>query len=264
MIAILSDIHSNIHALDAVLADMPKEVSEIWVLGDTVGGLSSPCEVLDRLMNLPKPLTAILGNWEENFFLAKKGKYPEWWEGTQCANLAWTYDSFKARHWDYLEGLSSTSSLDTVPEGAFLSHAKPWDSQNGIYNEDDAKEAAASRTEKWLFCGHIHQSKSFRVGGQRVVCVGSVGLSMDGIGGMACYALLDEGRLTFRHIDYDVDAAINDLKHSELARCSPGFSKANALSAATGQNYVQALIKSATAYDGTWEEGEQKWLESLK
>jgi len=264
MIAILSDIHSNIQALDAVLADMPKQVTEIIVLGDTIGGLSSPCEVLDRLMNLSKPLTAILGNWEENFFLARKGQYPEWWEGTQFANLAWTYDALQPHHWDYLDGLSSTLAFDRIAGGAFLFHAKPDDSMNGIHTEELAAKAVIGRTEKWLLCGHTHQARLYRLGEQNVVTVGSVGHSMDSIGGAACYVLIDEDRVVFRHVSYDVEATLNDLKNSSLSKCSPGFSKANALSVTTGRNYVHALLHFAQDYDGTWEEGEQVWLESLK
>ena len=264
MIALLSDIHSNIHALDAVLADMPKEVSEIWVLGDTIGGMASPCEVLDRIMNLSIPVTKILGNWEENFFLAREGKCPQYWTSTQFANLAWTYNSLQAHHWQFLEGLSSTLSINTIPGGAFLSHAKPWDSQNGINTEEDAIEAAANRSEKWLFSGHFHHTRSFCIGNQRVVCVGSVGLPMENIGGMACYTLLDGNKLMFKYIDYDVEATIRDMKNSELAECAPGFVKANELSLISGKNHVAALLDFALAYDGTWEEGEQKWLESFK
>jgi len=264
MIAILSDIHSNIQALDAVLEDIPKEVSEIWVLGDTVGGMASPCETLDRLMNLSIPVTSILGNWEESFLAVKKGLIlPQ--KSDKFANImGFTYDALQAHHWAFLEELSSTLSIDTILGGAFLSHAKPWDCRDGIDTEEDAKEAAASRTEKWLFSGHYHHTRSFRVGNQRVVCVGSVGLSMDGIGGMACYTLLDGDKLSFKHVDYDVDAAINDLKNCEAAISAPGFVTAYVLGAASGQNYTQLFMDFAQAYDGTWEEAERAWVESLE
>jgi len=264
MIAILSDIHSNIQALDAVLEDIPKEVSEIWVLGDTVGGMASNCEVLDRIMSLSTQVSKILGNWEENFILAREGKNPEWWSSTKLAPLAYTYDALQAHHWNYIEGLKSTLTIDSIPGSVFLSHAAPWNSQSGVDIEEIAIKATESRNEKWLFCGHIHVPKSFRLGKQRVVCVGSVGLALDGIGGMACYALLDGDKITFRHIDYDVDTAIRELENSELSKCAPGFVMANKMALATGKNYVSVLMDFSKAYDGTWEEAEQAWLESFK
>jgi len=264
MIAILSDIHSNIQALDAVLADIPPEVTDILVLGDTVGGLTSNCEVMDRLMSLTTPLTAILGNWEENLLNGKNGLHPEYWQGTQFATLGWTIDNLQPKHWAFLEGLSTTLNYDKLNGGAFLFHGKPNDSYTGIHTQEQAIEAVKGRTEKWLLCGHTHQARLFRVGKQNVLTVGSVGHSVDGIGGVACYVIIDGDKVAFRHVSYDVDAAIADIENSELPSIAPGFAKANILTVSTGMLYANKLIDFALAYDGTWEEGEQKWLESLK
>ena len=68
-------------------------------VGDTIGGLASPCEVLDRIMNLSIPVTSILGNWEVILLLARKnGSYPRWWDGMLFANLVWTYNALQAHH----------------------------------------------------------------------------------------------------------------------------------------------------------------------
>ena len=264
MIAVLSDIHGNIHALDAVLADIPKEVTNILILGDMVGGLATNCEVLDRLMNLSTPMTAILGNWEERFLADKKCQNREWRNSTKFATLAWTSDSLQARHWAFLEQLNSTLAFDQIIKGAFLFHAKPQDSNNGILTMENARQATMYRDEKWLLCGHTHQAKLFRVGEQRVVTVGSVGLSMDGIGGTACYVLIDEDKVTFKHVSYDIEATIADLKNSTLPSYAPGFSRANVLAVTYGENYVVALFDFVQAYGGTWEEGEQAWLASVE
>ena len=81
---------------------------------------------------------------------------------------------------------------------------------------------------------------------------------------MAGYTLFDEGKLSFRHVDYDMDSAINDLKNSEFAKQSPGYSSAIILSVETGKDYATMLRDFVHAYDGSWEEAEQIWLESLK
>jgi len=262
MIAVLSDIHGNIQALDAVLVDMPQEVTDILVLGDIVGGLAGSCKVMDRLMNLTTPLTAILGNWEENLFDGKNGLHPEYWQGTQFATLAWTIDTLQPQHWAFLEGLNRTLTFDKLDGGAFLFHAKPDDSFNGIHSQVQAEEAVKAYTKKWLICGHTHQARLFRVGDQRVVTVGSVGHSVDKIGGVACYTLIDGDKVVFRYVSYDVGAAIADIKASELPHIAPGFAKANALTIGSGRNYTHELVHFARAYDGTWEEGEQAWINS--
>ena len=77
MIALLADIHGNLHALGAVLADMPK-VSQIWVLGDMLTGLPFPCEVLNRLLNIDIPVYAIQGNHEEALLESQRGTCSDW------------------------------------------------------------------------------------------------------------------------------------------------------------------------------------------
>ena len=264
MIAILSDIHSNIHALDAVLTDMP-EVSDIWILGDMIGGLAFPCEVLDRLMNLSIPVSPVLGNWEEGLIAGKRGLRPEFWtEGTKLATAAWTIDALRPYHWDFLESLEGIRRFDNVSGGALLYHGTPKNSEGSILSKEEAEKVAAEHDEKWLLGGHTHTARLFRVGAgadagkQSVVGVGSVGLSMDGIGGTACYALLGED-LVFRHVTYDVEAAIAALKASSLAECAPGFSRANTLSMASGRNHIASLMNFCQAYNGSWEEAEQVW-----
>ena len=247
MIAILSDIHGNIHALDAVLADMPN-VSEIWVLGDTVGGGPFPCECLDRLLNLSIPVISILGNWEEWLLEGYKGLHPEWWEGKQFATGAWTVDHLKPYHWTYLEGLSKTLSLNSVSGGALLYHGSPEKSDGTILAQETAAEAAADHKEKWLLGGHVHRTRLFRVGYQRVAAVGSVGLSLDKIGGVACYTLLDRDHLVFRHVAYDLNAAIVAYKNSDYMKNVPYFSHAGAMTMITGLPYVGKLIDFINEY----------------
>ena len=64
-VLLLSDIHGNLPALDAVLEDanMPGTSSAVWVLGDSVGYGAQPNEVIDRLRTLPNP-TIVKGNHE--------------------------------------------------------------------------------------------------------------------------------------------------------------------------------------------------------
>ena len=103
MIAILSDIHSNLHALEAVLEDMPKNVSEIYILGDTIGGASPfPCEVLDTIMSLNVPVSSVLGNWEW-MVVSRRNDIPKEIRsnGTKLAAGAWAMDALDEHHWRY-------------------------------------------------------------------------------------------------------------------------------------------------------------------
>ena len=113
MIALLSDIHSNLYALEAVLDDMPK-VSAVYVLGDMIGGANPfPCEVLDALIGLDVPVHAVLGNWEDWMLRNRHDIKPEWRIDRKYLPAVWTMDALKERHWTYWKGLRRVSELMT-------------------------------------------------------------------------------------------------------------------------------------------------------
>jgi len=258
VIAILSDIHGNIHALETVLADMPK-VDEIWVLGDTVGGGAFPCEVLDRLLNLPIPVTSILGNWEIVLLEGKKGLHPEWWKDKNhpYTSAPWTVDNLKPHHWEYLEGLPEVRSMGD----ALLYHGRPDGQRGSTETQQEAAEVAAKFKEKWLFGGHIHEAHLFHVGQQRVAVIGSVGLSADGrFAGITSYALFDGENLQFRHLTYDVEAAVKALKASDYGKyLEPNTARAVIATMLSGHNYVGEFMdyvyKHGFEAASDWREG---------
>ncbi|MCL2422207.1 MAG: hypothetical protein FWD03_10150, partial [Defluviitaleaceae bacterium] len=143
--------------------------------------------------------------------------------------------------WAYLEGLSTTLSIDSIPGGALLYHGSPDKPDGTVLTQEAAAHAAAKHKEKWLLGGHVHRVRLFRVGQQRVAAVGSVGLSLDKIGGVACYALLDGDKIVFRHVMYDLDAAVEAFKQSGYPEAVPYFSKAMAGIMVTGIGYFGVL-----------------------
>jgi len=268
MVAILSDIHANIHALEAVLADMP-DVREVWVLGDTIGSGPFPNEAMERLLNLSVPLKMVLGNWEVELNEGRKGHHPEWWkEGNAFAfGSGWTIDNLKPHHWTYLEGLSNTLHIDNVPGGALLYHGSPAKPNGEILDYKAAKGFADSCAERWLFGGHIHRARLYRIGQKRVAAVGSVGMSLDKAGGVAAYTLFDGERLVFRHVAYDVDAAVAAFKASEWRQSiDPGIARAVMATMISGENHVGEFFKfvrrfaeDADMTESIWEEATRAW-----
>jgi len=212
MIALLSDIHSNLYALEAVLNDMPK-VSAVYVLGDMIGGANPfPCEVLDRIMGLNVPVHAVLGNWDDWMIRNRNDIKPEWRIDRKYLPAVWTMDNLKERHWEFLEGLEVSKQIDDT----LIFHGCPENLAERILTQDDAENLARRHSAKWLIGGHTHRSKLFSIGNQRVVNAGSVGLSCDMTEGTACYALLDDDNVVFRHASYDVERAIRAIEDSEF------------------------------------------------
>jgi len=243
---------------------MPKEkITDIWVLGDMIGG-SSPfsIQVLDRIMGLAN-VSAVQGNWEVGLTAIRKNGYDDLRAGgTQTAGHVYIMDSLKSHHCDFVEQLPLTKQIGDK----LLFHGTLDDPEVKIDSQSHAEAVAANQDAKWIFCGHSHVSQMYKVGDKRVICVGSVGLSFDGIGGTACYVLLDGDHIVFRHVAYDVDAFLRDAKENGMYERQPGFAVATELTLKTGKNHINeeanSLGEFANNFNGTWEEAERAYVEA--
>ncbi len=224
--AIISDIHGNIEALEAVLKEIQAQrPDEIICLGDIIGYGPDPVPCLDRIMAV-STLT-IMGNHDQAAIFDPTGFNP-----VALRAIYWTRDQLEKdsrnveqshRRWDYLGELPRRHD-----EGEFLFvHGSPRDPTNEyvfpeyIYDRDKMA-ALMQRFEKYCFQGHTHIPGVFTESGsfftpedvknvyhlnheKVMVNVGSVGQPRDE-DPRACYVILDtdERTVTFVRIEYDV------------------------------------------------------------
>jgi diadenosine tetraphosphatase ApaH/serine/threonine PP2A family protein phosphatase len=219
--AVLSDIHSNLEALDAVLANVGRAgASEILCLGDFVGYGASPNECIDRLR--PIVTAAVLGNHDA----AVCGRIRIGGFGSNAALAArWTGAVLTPQSRAYLESLP----LTVRHAGALLVHSSPSDPQAWRYVQE-VEEACAefdAFVEPLCLIGHLHRPGTYRLDGRTnhvgysrepeisldpqgrfLVSVPSVGQPRDG-DPRAGYLLWDDGRGWVRQVrvDYDLAAA---------------------------------------------------------
>jgi predicted phosphodiesterase len=199
MLAILYDIHGNISALDAVIADAQEHGADKWFIGGDVALFGpAPRETVFRLFEL-KPAVWIRGNGER--WTAQPGKAPENVLGAVAA----------ARE-ELGEGL--VTSLMALPESHLLDdrtrawHASPVSDVRSFAPEpaDDEDELLKNVVELRLVFGHTHipfSRKSAGHGGIELVNPGSVGMPFDG-DHRAAYALMhDDGTIEQRRVGYD-------------------------------------------------------------
>jgi len=235
-IALLSDIHGNLIALDAILADINTQggVDAYWLLGDLVAIGAQPVAVLERIHQLPN-LCAVRGNTDRytttldrpaptpDDVRADPSLLPVFAEVTAC--FAWTQGALAATGWlPYLDALPLAQRL-TLPDGTRLLgvHASPAnDDGQGLHPYVDDEELLTMLTgcEADLICGgHTHWPMNRRVGGYHVVNLGRVSnpLTPDLL---ASYVLLRADascyRIEHRRVDYDraaVTAAIRQMRH---------------------------------------------------
>ena len=175
-LAVISDIHGNLPALDAVLADIQSQgVDQIVNLGDIVSGGLFPAETADRLMPLNIP--TIKGNHERQLL---EQAFSEMSLSDRHA-----FTSLQAAHWEWLKTLPAQLTLH---EDILLVHGVPGDdliylleevTASGVGPSSEARVLAliASRNESLILCGHTHIPRKLRLAdGRLIVNPGSVGL----------------------------------------------------------------------------------------
>ena len=237
-LALLSDLHANLHALQACLAHArEQQATQYAFLGDLVGYGADPVPVVDLVMGLAAEGALVLkGNHDE-----MAARPPGSGGGTLGESTArWTHEQLDAEQCTFLEQLPMTHQLDRV----LLVHAtvdEPalW---RYVYDAEAASlslDAASVLEEvRYVFGGHVHrQSLYYRgvdgalmpflptpgvaipVPARRhwLATIGSVGQPRDG-NTRAMYALYDseQAQLTFHRVAYDHHAAATAIRRAGL------------------------------------------------
>jgi diadenosine tetraphosphatase ApaH/serine/threonine PP2A family protein phosphatase len=228
--AILSDIHGNLEALRAVLADCHDRADAVLCLGDTVGYGADPLACVELVADRAQ---AIVGGNHEH---AVAGRLDlAWFNRFARAAAEWTRDRLDDDHRAYLAALSLTAEV----EDATLVHASPAqpDEWDYLITAEDGLAAFAHFTTRWCFVGHSHTPGAWSLGstglehqpaaasvqserGRRyIVNVGSVGQPRDR-DPRAAYGLWDveAGRVEIRRVTYDVPAARRKIHDAGLPR----------------------------------------------
>ena len=231
--AVISDIHGNLEALQAVLADIDgQQIDELVCLGDIIGYGPNPCECLDLVIRRAK--WTILGNHDQAALFDPDGFNP-----VALRAIYWTRDRLDQgpggttqinRRWDFLGELPRSRA-----DGDYLFvHGSPRDPTNEYvfpeYIFDTRKmESLFSKVQKYCFMGHTHLpgvfttgcefvtpeecSHCFQLSNEKVmVNVGSVGQPRDD-DNRSCYAIIDDAAatVTFRRVAYDFNVTATKI-----------------------------------------------------
>ena len=239
--ALLSDIHSNLHALDACLAHaQAQDVERILILGDLVSYGAFPAEVVARCQALQQEGAIVLrGNHEELIQTYNiNTTHPNPSLGSQTAE--WTHDQLSPAQRFWLEILPLTAHVDHM----WLVHASADAPERWRYVDDErtaslSLDAACAHPDvRYVFGGHVHhQSLYYRGTGRQLMAfkptsgvpiptpkhrqwiatIGSVGQPRDG-NPRAMYAVFDNtaAKLTFHRVAYDHRAAARAVREAGL------------------------------------------------
>jgi predicted phosphodiesterase len=206
---VLSDIHSNCYALDAVLQDVAREpYGEILILGDVFGYLPWAIEVYRRIRDLP--LRTIRGNHDALVLAAQPpDPCPAYWELARNNALELANRAPEALAW--LESLAPQMDLDDGERRITLCHGTPVDAEEGRFYPDDRDGHDWLPSDgAVLMLGHTHYPMARHTsGGGLVLNPGSVGQPRDG-NPMPSWATFDSSTLevVFHRTAYDIERAM--------------------------------------------------------
>ena len=222
-VAVLSDVHGNIRALEAVLDDAKElGVDQFIFLGDLVFMGLDPQLCYDRLMS-KKPLITIKGNTDPNLEALEKQnlfKDPE----DQLHKLIRYCDIRLQREskndietWP----ISQKGEIEAVP--FYFCHGTPYSFSEGMQSENDISlelsEKLCNEAVSVVLCGHTHIPADFQHKNIRIINPGAVGFSFDG-DVRASYAILEvknsSVECTIRKVEYDRESYLKEVKHASF------------------------------------------------
>lgn len=170
---VLSDIHANLEALDACLADAQvRRFDRTIILGDIVGYGPDPNAVIDRVVAL-QPVALVRGNHDK---IALGLDQAEGFNHSARTAAQWTYDTLTPVNRGWLTHLPKGPSV--VDDAVEICHGSPFDEDEYIFDELDARRAIDAAVQRLCLYGHTHVAIAFRLAGR---ALGLMSPSPDGV-----------------------------------------------------------------------------------
>ena len=225
---VFSDVHGNLPALEAVLADVERRgIADVMCLGDLVGYGPFPNEVAQLVHE--RGIPTIMGNYDQGigFSLGDCGCVYKTDEqrAEGAVSLAWTQEVVTDEVKAYLRTLEDHFTLATSAGDLLAVHGSPRRINEYLFA--DRPESAMARMARdnpfhAILFGHTHLPYVREIGGTAFVNVGSAGRPKDG-DWRACYAVVDPGATNAGHVDvefvrvaYDHARLVEALAQTEL------------------------------------------------
>ena len=232
--ALISDIHANLHALDAVLDDIDKcdNVDAIYHLGDLVGYSAFPNDVVHRVRS--RAIAGVAGNYDSTVGTDYKhcGCKSESVRQEELAHISFEFTKRVITPGTKTYLASLPFSLDLRPLGGHLSGPRLMlvhgtSTLNTLYWTEDRSDAFCLKMAEsiglksgdMIAFGHTHKPWHREISGIHFVNTGSVGRPKDGdarAGYVVVELGVDEPRVQFMRVAYDVDGAVAGVRAAGL------------------------------------------------
>ncbi|MDF1519370.1 MAG: SAM-dependent chlorinase/fluorinase [Brevefilum sp.] len=223
-ITLISDIHGNLPALEAVLRHVRNQAADQMILnlGDLTGYGPHPEQVVGWSKN--ERVINILGNYDKKV-ISKAHRNTGWQKinnPDKRAMFAWTYQALSKKSIKYLKTLPETRQLEIAGKNILMTHGSPASVSEHIGTDtpDNRLADLAEMTDaEIILCGHSHQAFKRKVDNTLFINPGSVGRLDDG-DPRASYAVLDiqdkEVSVNFYRVPYDIMSAVDAMRMTGL------------------------------------------------
>jgi putative phosphoesterase len=213
-VAVLNDVHANLPALEAVLAEVERERPDAIVFGGDLVFGPLPRETLEAMLSLGDRARFVLGNadrWFVDVYDARIEPEPE---------DAWLVEELDASRRDFFAALPKRLAMDVDGLGSILfCHGSPRSEDEiitAITTEERLRPMLDDVEQSVVVCGHTHVQFDRVVAGTRVVNAGSVGMPYEDTPGARWVILGPDVEL--RRTPYDREATADRLRASRWGR----------------------------------------------
>jgi len=206
-VAVLSDIHGVLPALDAVLAEPAVRLAERIVLTGDIAAGPQPGQVLDRLLGLGDRVVWVRGNADRDLVDLAAGRTLD----IEDPISDWAAAQLTSDHLNLLASLPHPVTLDVDGFGdVVFCHGSPRDDNEVVLVDTRMSRWAETLADvasevATIVCGHTHMPFVRLAHGRLIVNPGSVGMPYGQVG--AHWAMLEGGAVTMRRTLFDVEAA---------------------------------------------------------
>ena len=223
-LAVFSDIHSNIEALDCVIEKISLEnVDGIICCGDTVGYGPNPNECVEKIKSI-KNIKIIAGNHDR----AAIGLFDvNWFNDNAKAAILWTSSQLTEENKNFLKGLPEK----IIEENFTAVHGSPREPiKEYLIKPSDMQENLQFFETQICFVGHSHypfvytseksitklqENEPIEISSKSIINPGAVGQPRDG-DNRACFMILEGNEITFHRVNYDIKAVQKKMKIEKL------------------------------------------------
>ncbi|WP_408955424.1 metallophosphoesterase family protein [Natroniella sp. ANB-PHB2] len=223
-LAIISDIHSNIDALNQVLEDIKRrDIEQVFCLGDLVGYNPFPNQVVKRIKE--EGIKTVQGNYDDaiaNSRIVCGCDYKtEQAKKIGLNSIQFTNQEINEQNREFLKELPHQLEVETGDLKALLVHGSPRQLNEYLYaDSQEVIEVAQDLKADLLLCGHTHLPYHKLIAGKHIINVGSVGKPKHG-NPNAVYTIIEvherKVKTEFIEVTYPVEKVATRIRETGLA-----------------------------------------------